>query len=607
MEKELTRATVDPKYTWDLTRIYESDEAWETAFADTKKKGDEIAALAGTLAGGRDAVLAALKLENELEQALSCIYTYAMMKTNEEMTASRYQAMLGRAGSLVSEVMAKGAFLTPELLSLDEETIRGYIAEADFSDFDVRLTKTLRMKPHTLSAREEQLLAMAGEVCGASESAYDMLTDADMDLGKTRGEDGKKAKLTDARLITFLSSRDRAVRKAAYTNIMNGYGKFGNAIAAMYAGQVKGDIFNAQARGYANCRESYLYRDDVSESVYDSLIEAVHGGVGTLCEYLRIKKEQLGLSQMHMYDMYVGADTGFDISMDIEEAFATFLEAVRPLGEDYVADASRALADRWIDVFETKNKRGGAYSTSVHHTAPYVLLNYKPTYDGLSTLCHEMGHAMHSFYSNKHQVSAKADYTIFVAEVASTCNEILLSEYLLRKYEGNRAAQIMLIGHLLEHFRTTVFRQTMFAEFEHKAHLMAEAGESLTKDSLSDMYYDLNKLYYGGAAKVDKEVRYEWMRIPHFYSSFYVYKYATGFCAAVALARGILSGDADKLAAYRRFLTLGGSMTPIEELKVAGVDMSTPQPVSEALDYFAELVMTYSQLLGEEEAAKAEA
>ena len=600
MEKELTRATVDPKYTWDVTRIYASDEAWEKAFADTKAKGDEVAAMAGTLKNGKQAVLAALTMENDLEQALSCIYTYAMMKTNEEMTQSHYQAMLGRAGSLVSEVMAKGAFLTPELLSLDEETIKAYIADPDFSDYDARLEKTLRMKPHTLSAREEQLLAMAGEVCGASENAYDMLTDADMDLGKTRGEDGKKVKLTDARLTTFLISRDRAVRKAAYTNVMNGYGKLGNAIAAMYAGQVKGDIFNAQARGYKNCRESYLYRDDVAESVYDSLIDAIHGGIGTLNEYLRIKKEQLGLAQMHMYDMYLGVDTGFDIAMDIEEAFGAFLEAVKPLGEDYVADASRALPDRWIDVYETKNKRGGAYSTSVHHTAPYVLLNYKPTYDGLSTLCHEMGHAMHSFYSNKTQVSAKADYTIFVAEVASTCNEILLSEYLLKKYEGNRAAQIMLIGHLLEHFRTTVFRQTMFAEFEHKAHLMAEAGETLTKDSLSEMYYGLNKLYYGGAVKVDKEVKYEWMRIPHFYSSFYVYKYATGFCAAVALARGILSGDEEKLAAYRKFLTLGGSMTPIEELKIAGVDMSTPQPVSEALDYFAELVMTYSQLLKEE-------
>ncbi|MBQ8618588.1 MAG: oligoendopeptidase F [Clostridia bacterium] len=603
MEQELTRGTVDPKYTWDLSRIYESDEAWEHAFEQAKAQGDQVAAMAGRLNQGKEIVLEALKLDNELNQNLSCIYTYAMMKQHEDTTVGKYQAMLGRAGTLVSEAMAKAAFLTPELLSLEDGLLEQYIADPDFSDFDAALRSALRQKPHTLSAKEEQLMAMASEVCSISENVYDMLTDADMDLGKTRDEDGKKAKLTDARLHSFLISPDRAVRKAAYCNVMNGYGKLGNAIAAMYAGQVKADIFNCRARGYKNCRESYLYQDEVDESVYDSLIDAVHGGIDTLAEYLRIKKEQTGLAHMHMYDMYLGVDTGFDIRMDIDEAFETFLAAVKPLGEDYVADAARAMPERWIDVYETKNKRGGAYCTSVHRTAPYVLLNHKDNYDSLSTLCHEMGHAMHSYYSNKAQPSAKADYTIFVAEVASTCNEILLSEYLLKKYEGNRAARIMLIGHLLEHFRTTVFRQTMFAEFEHKAHLMAEQGESLTKENLCAMYYDLNKLYYGKAAKVDKEVSNEWMRIPHFYSSFYVYKYATGFCAAVALARNVLSGDADKVAAYRKFLTLGGSMAPIEELKVAGVDMSTPQPVCEALDYFAELVMEYRNLLAQEEDA----
>ena len=603
MDSELTRATVDPKYTWDLSRIYESDEAWEKAFADVKEKGARIAAMAGTLAGGREKALAALRLENEIGQIIGCVYTYAMMKHHEDTTVGKYQAMLGRAATLYSEVSAQCAFVTPELLALDNAVLEGYIIDPAFADFDAALNRMLRQKPHTLCAEGERLLAMASEVCSASENAYDMLTDADLDLGKTRGEDGKPARLTDVRLHSFLLSRDRAVRKAAYTRVMNGYGKLGNTIAAMYAGQVKADIFSAKARSYKNCRESYLSQDDVGEDVYDSLIEAVHGGLDTLSEYLRIRKEHNGLSRLHMYDMYLGADTGFDIEQDIEESFETFLKAVEPLGEDYAADASRALSERWIDVYETKNKRGGAYSTGVYHTAPYVLLNHKNTYDGLSTLCHEMGHAMHTYYSNKTQPAAKADYTIFVAEVASTCNEILLSEYLLRKYADNRAAQIMLIGNLLEHFRTTVFRQTMFAEFEHKAHLMAEAGESLTKDSLCAMYYELNKLYYGRAAVVDKEVQYEWMRIPHFYSSFYVYKYATGFCAAVALCRGILSGDEDKVAAYRKFLTLGGSMTPIEELKVAGVDMSTPQPVCEALDYFAELLLQYRELLDQEEKA----
>ena len=604
MEQELTRATVDPRYTWDVKRVYESDEAWEQAFAGVKEQAAAFSALAGTLGRGREAILGALRAYDAMNTQMSGVYCYAMMKRDEDATRGKYQAMLGRAATLASETQAAGAFFTPELLALPERTLEQLIDDPQFADFDALLRGVLRLKPHTLSDREEKLLAMSGDVCGACENAYDMLTDADMDLGMTRGEDGKKTRLTDARLLSFLSSGDRAVRRSAYLNTMNGYGRFGNAIAAMYAGQVKADLFAGRARGYASARQAALYPDGIDEAVYDSLIEAVHGGIDTLSEYLRIKKERLGLSVMHLYDMYAGVETGFDVKLSIEEAFATFLEAVRPLGEDYVADASRALQDRWIDVYETKNKRGGAYSSGgVYWTAPYVLLNYKETFDGLSTLCHEMGHAMHSFYSNKTQPSAKADYTIFVAEVASTCNEILLAEYLMKKHADDRSAQIELIGSLLEHFRTTVFRQTMFAEFEHKAHRMAEAGESLTRDSLCAMYYDLNKQYYGRACKVDREVENEWMRIPHFYSSFYVYKYATGFCAAVALAQGILSGDPEKVAAYRRFLTLGGSMLPIEELKVAGVDMSTPQPVCEALDYFAELVMRYRELLSQEEEA----
>jgi len=287
MEQELTRGTVDPKYTWDVSRIYESDEVWESAFEAAKAQADALAALTGTLSRGKEAVLHALNMENALNQNLGCIYTYAMMKQHEDTTVGRYQAMLGRAGTLVSEAMAKAAFLTPELLSLQEGTLEQYIADPDFADFDAALRAALRQKPHTLSAKEEQLMAMASEVCSVSENIYDMLTDADMDLGKTRDENGKKAKLTDARLHSFLISPDRAVRKAAYTNVMNGYGRLGNAIAAMYAGQVKADIFNCRARGYKNCRESYLYQDEVDESVYDSLIDAVHGGIDTLAEYLR--------------------------------------------------------------------------------------------------------------------------------------------------------------------------------------------------------------------------------------------------------------------------------------------------------------------------------
>lgn len=601
MEKELTRETVDPRYTWDLTRIYPTDEAWEEAFKEISEEAKAFAKRAGTLSQGRKVVLDALKTLARVDEKLSGLCSYAMMRSNEDSANAKYQAMNDRAGTLAAEVGAASAFLDPELLTLKDGEIEAMMADPDFAEFDRYLAGVLRMKEHTLSAAEEKLMAMAADACESPANAYHMLAYADMDLGKTRGENGEKVQLTDARLLTLLSSKDRAVRKAAYTNIMNGYNKYGNTIAATYAGCVKADIFNSRAHRFDSCRQAAMYPDEIDESVYDSLIDAVHGGIGTLNEYLSIKKEQLGLPVLHMYDLYADQDNGFDISLDVEEAFKTFLEAVAPLGEDYVEAASHALPDRWIDVYETKNKRSGAYCCgSAYWTTPYVLLNHKNTYDGLSTLCHEMGHAMHSYYSNKTQPYIKSNYTIFVAEVASTCNEILLAEHLRKKYEGNRSAQIAIVGSLLQHFRTTVFRQTMFAEFEHKAHRMAEEGESLTRDNVSKMYYELNKLYYGGACKVDKEVAYEWMRIPHFYNSFYVYKYATSFCAAVALARGILAGDKEKLADYRRFLTLGGSMAPIEELKVAGVDMSTPQPVCDALDYFAELVMEYKTLLDKE-------
>lgn len=601
MEKELTRETVDPRYTWDLTRIYASDEAWEEAFADVKAQAEAFAKRAGTLSHGREAVLDALTAMMRMDETFFALHAYAMMKNNEDSTNAKYQAMSDRAGTLAGVVAAACSFMEPELLALEEGEIEKMIADPAFAEYDRYLSGVLRMKAHTLTASEEKLMAMASDACNAAATAYEMLSYADMNLGKTRGENGEKVQLTDARLLSLLSSKERAVRKAAYTNIMNGYNKFGNTIAATYAGQVKADIFNSRAHHFDSSRQAAMFPDEIDEKVYDSLIEAVHGGIGTLNEYLSVKKEQLGVPVLHMYDLYAEAENSFEIGMDVEEAFKVFLKAVKPLGEDYVKDASRALPERWIDVYETKNKRSGAYSCgSAYRTTPYVLLNHKNTYDGLSTLCHEMGHAMHSFYSNKNQPFAKADYTIFVAEVASTCNEILLSEYLREQYAGNKQAQIALIGSLLQHFRTTVFRQTMFAEFEYKAHCMAESGESLTRDSLSAMYYDLNKLYYGGACKVDREVAYEWMRIPHFYNSFYVYKYATSFCAAVTLSRGILDGDKEKLAAYRRFLTLGGSMAPIEELKVAGVDMSTPKPVCDALDYFAELVMQYQNLLSEE-------
>ena len=602
MDKELTRAQVDERYKWDLTRIFENDAAWEQAFADVRELSAAFAARRGTLSGGRQAVRSALDAYAELGDRLTGVVDYASLHHAQDSTDSAAQAKLDRAYAMIGEVSAACAFLEPELLTLPEEELKAMADDPAFADYDAFIRRLLRMKPHTLSGSEERLLALSGEVRMTPSNAFSMLADADLDLGTTRGEDGKKVRLTDARFHGLLASRDRAVRRSAYLNMMAGYAKMGHTIAALYAGQVKADLYMSRARGFESPRLAALYPDEIGEDVYDSLIDAVHGGIGTLKEYLRVKRERLGVSRLHLYDLYAETEADFAVKLGLDEAFATFLSAVAPLGEDYQRDASRALSERWIDAYETKNKVGGAFCAGgASWSSPYVLLNHKDDYDGLSTLCHEMGHAMHSFYSKQAQPIVKAEYTIFVAEVASTVNEVLLFEHMRRRYAGDRAAQRALIGKMLEHFRTTVFRQTMFAEFEHEAHKLAQAGESLTRERLCALYLQLNKRYYGGACSVDAAVQNEWMRIPHFYSPYYVYQYATGFCAAVALAKNVLGGDPEKVAAYRRFLTLGQSMPPIEELRVAGVDMSTQQPVCEALDYFAELLVEYSALLSEEE------
>ena len=421
-----------------------------------------------------------------------------------------------------------------------------------------------------------------------------MLTDVDMSLGKVKGEDGKMVELTHARYGSMLESPDRSVRKAAYERMMKAYGAYGSTFAATYAGNVKSDVFMAKAHGYQSAREAALYPDDIPVSVYDNLLKAVHEALPVLHAYCGMRKEAFNIPTVHMYDLYAPMTKDFQMKLTFDEAYELLLEAVAPLGRDYQDVVRSAKDGGWIDVYENKGKTTGAYSNgSAYGVHPYVLLNFRPELDGLLTLAHEMGHAMHSYYSNHTQPFIKSDYTIFVAEVASTCNEVLTINALRKKFAGNQAAQQALIGRLLEGFRTTVFRQTMFAEFEMKAHAMEEAGQPLTRESLNAMYYDLNKQYYGGGCRVDKVVENEWMRIPHFYRSFYVYKYATSFCAAVALADKILHGTPEDVAAYRRFLTLGGSMSPIEELKTVGIDMSTPAPIEAALDVFASLLADF--------------
>ena len=602
MNKPLQRAQIAKAMTWDTTRLYRTDEDWQRDFEKAEHLANELAACAGTLSSGEAAVHKAITLLMQANQTLERVGTYAMMRMHEDTSCATYQALSDRAMALGSRIAAAGAFLTPELLSLSEGTLGEMIADPKFSDYSAFLDDVLHLKPHVLGAAEERLLAMAQEALGVPSSVEALLTGADLDLGKTLGEAGDRVELSDATYMGLLTSENRMVRRKAWQNMMRGYGRMGNTFAALYAGQVKGDLFTARARGYATCREQALDANRVDPAVYDSLIEAVHGGIGTLDAYLDAKREALGLSRLHLYDLYAQRPSGFALEPKIEEAFEIFLQSVAPLGEDYVRDASLALDDRWIDVLPNKNKRSGAYSTGVYGTPPYVLLNHEDSYEGLSTLCHEMGHAMHTYYAQATQPYPKADYSIFVAEVASTTNEILLNEYLRAQNPDDRQAQLALIGHLLEGFRTTVFRQTLFAEFELLAHGLAEAGESLTQERLCALYLELNRRYYGGSCVVDPDIQNEWMRIPHFYSPFYVYQYATGFSAAAALAHGVLSGDPERVRAYREFLSLGGSVPPIEALRVAGVDLASPEVVTAALDYFAELVLQYKTLIGQERA-----
>lgn len=596
MSEVLLRKDVPAQAQWQTSHIYASQEEWEKDFQWVQEKAKELAAYAGTLKNGKDTVLSLLKTYAESSEHLSRLYTYASCNLNVDNGEPFYQGVMARTQTLYAQYSAAVAFLSPELLKLPKATLKSYIADPDFADFDTILKDLERMRPHTLSSEVETLLASGQEVFGATGNVYDMLTDVDMSLGKVRDESGKQVELTHARYGSMLESPNRAVRKAAYERMMKAYAAYGSTFAATYAGNVKGDVFLARAHGYQSAREAALYPDDIPVSVYDNLLKAVHDALPVLHAYCGMRKEAFGIPTVHMYDLYAPMTKDFQMKLSFDEAYELLLEAVAPLGKDYQDVVRSAKDGGWIDVYETKGKTTGAYSNgSAYGVHPYVLLNFRPELDGLLTLAHEMGHAMHSYYSNHTQPFIKSDYTIFVAEVASTCNEVLTINALRKKFAGNQAAQQALIGRLLEGFRTTVFRQTMFAEFEMKAHAMEEAGQPLTRESLNAMYYDLNKQYYGGGCRVDKVVENEWMRIPHFYRSFYVYKYATSFCAAVALADKILHGTPEDVAAYRRFLTLGGSMSPIEELKTVGIDMSTPAPIEAALDVFASLLADFQQ------------
>lgn len=588
------RNEIDPKYFWCIADIYPTETKWREDFEKLRGIAAAFPGYEGRVAENPKEVI---RLYFEADGLVSRLYTYAHMQRDTDGGNAAYRSLYDQIAGLAVAVQSAASFLQPELLAMDEKVLDALIAQADMADYDRFLTSLKREKPHTLSAPEERILALSGEMAQTPREVYSAFTNVDMRFPDVHNEKGETIPFSEATYSPLIHSKDRAVRKEAFEIMFNTYASYATTLCGTYAASVKKDWFYARLRRFPTCVESKLFANEIPLTVYDNLIKAVHESLPVLNDYMALRKKALNLDELHLYDLYCPIIDSFEMPLKYEDAYELVVSGLAPMGEDYVAHLRGAYENGWIDVFPNKGKRSGAYSTHTYGVHPYVLLNHNDNLDGAMTIAHEMGHAMHSFYSMQGQPMPKSDYSIFVAEVASTCNEIVVMKHLMKAYEGNKAAQAFLCNHLLEQFRTTVFRQAMFAEFERLSHDMVEKDEPLTREALSEKYYALNQLYYGGVAHVDELIRDEWLRIPHFYSAFYVYQYATGFSAAVYLADRILKEGESAVKDYRRFLSAGSSVPPIEALKLAGVDMSKPEPVLMAMRTFRETLETFQKLL----------
>lgn len=587
------RCEIDAQWKWDLTHIFPSDQAWEEARAAALETIKAFAARQGHVAEDPKGTIRAFFA---LYERFAEIYEYAFLRQETDNSDTVAQGLKSKAMSLAVQLESQSAFLQPELLTLPAAELEALQTAPDMADYSEYIRNLIREKPHILSPEQEKLLAMMGELQQAPDNIFSMLSNVDMTFPDVHMPDGTTSPLRESNLSTYLHDRNQDVRRQGWEGIMSTYGRFGATIAAIYGASVKKDQFNADARHMPSAVEASLFPYEIPLSVYDNLIAAVHESLPSLTDYLKLRRERMGLSELHMYDMYAPLVDNFDMDLPYPEAYQLVLEGLAPLGEDYVAKLKEAYSGGWIDVYPNENKSSGAFSCGdLVRVHPYVLLNHNNNLNSAMTIAHELGHAMHSYFSNTHQPYPKADYSLFVAEVASTCNEALMLRSLQKKFTDPKAQAYLLVD-LLEKFRTTVYRQTMFAEFERISHDMAAKGEPLTKDALNAAYYDLNQKYYGGGAVVDRLVENEWMRIPHFYRAFYVFVYATGFCAAMALSQRIMQEGESAVQDYRRFLSAGSSVPPLEALKLAGVDMTSPEPVRNALKIFQETIDQFRAL-----------
>lgn len=585
------RNDIAKKYKWRIEDMYQSAAEWERDFISAERAAKRYSArFSGRLAEDGRTLLAAFKSADRLWQLTERVYVYARMKRDEDNANAHSQALADRAQALIAKISAAASFFTPEFLAIPRGRLAKLVKdERGLAAYDYAIRVMLREKEHVLSKKEENLLARLGEVLDVSGDIFTMLNNADMKFGTIKDEKGRAREVTHGNYITFLQSPERSVRKAAYTAVYDAYKKQKNTLATTYSYNTKTDALMARIRNYGSSLERSLAGDNVPVAVYENLIRSVGANLPTLHRYLGIKKKALGLRKMAMYDVYLPLFKLRTDKVKYEDALGIMEKALVPLGEDYIAKMRAGVDMGWIDVFENENKTSGAYSFGCYDSMPYILMNYEGRMKDVFTLVHEMGHSMHSFYTRAAQPFRYGGHSIFTAEVASTVNESLLMHYLLGTMKG-KAAQKYLLNMYIEEFRTTLFRQTMFAEFELLTHRAAERGEVLTSDLLCEIYGKLNAKYFGPAVEQDEDIGFEWSRIPHFYRAFYVYKYATGFSAATAISAGILAGGAEAAENYIRFLKSGNSDDPIELLKIAGVDMRSKEPVDNAMKVFEELV-----------------
>lgn len=591
------RSEIPQEYKWKLEDAYSDQESWEQDFKQVQDKLPEIEDYKGKLSESASRLYSALRILEDLQRRSEKLYVYAKMRRDEDNGNATYQSLYERIERLSIQVSSATSFVVPEITAIDAEKINElFEQEKELKKYQHFFEELWRQKEHILSPEEEHLLAMSADLSTAAQNIFTMFNNADIKFPIIKDEEGKEVELTKGRYGRYMESGDRRVRQEAFNALYHTYGNFKNTLASTLASAVKKDIFYARVRKYPSALEAALDQDNISTDVYNNLITTVHDKLDYMYRYMKLRQKALGVDELHMYDIYTPLVSEYRIEIPYAEAREKVLAGLKPLGDEYLTLLKKGMESGWIDVYENEGKTSGAYSWGTFDTHPYVLMNYDNKLDDVFTLAHELGHSLHSYYSNHSQPFIYSQYTIFLAEVASTVNESLLIDYLL-KQSNNRQEKLYLINHYLEQFRGTVYRQTMFAEFEKITHELVEQGEGLTPDELCRIYRELNSLYFGPDVVIDQEIEVEWSRIPHFYSAFYVYKYATGFSAATAIKEKILEEGGAAVSRYMDFLKSGSSDYPLNLLKKAGVDLNTPQPVERALDFFGCLLDEMEELL----------